>query len=77
MIGFVVGRTFSDAIASLDHWVALILLGFIGGKMIVEAIQEHRHPEACPAVRIFAFRTLLLQAIATSIDALAVGISLR
>ncbi len=75
VIGFVAGRTFSDAIASLDHWVALILLGFIGGKMIVEAIQEHRHPEACPAVRIFTFRTLLLQAIATSIDALAVGIS--
>lgn len=75
MLGYLVGSTFSEAISFLDHWVALILLGFIGGKMIVEAFKELKHPEACLNVEKFlTFRTLLLQAIATSIDALAVGI---
>lgn len=75
VLGYVVGSTFSDAIAFLDHWIALILLGFIGGKMIHEAIKELKFPEACLNVeKNLTFKTLLLQAIATSIDALAVGI---
>lgn len=73
--GFFAGRTFSDAISSLDHWIALILLGFIGGKMVFDGIQDLRNPEACDPSRSFDGRTLLLQAVATSIDALAVGIS--
>lgn len=74
IIGYFAGYTFSDAISSLDHWIALILLGAIGGKMIYDGITELRNPDSCPAQRCFTVRVLLLQAIATSIDALAVGI---
>lgn len=75
-IGFVAGSAFSDAVRSIDHWVALILLGFIGGKMIWEAASELRHPEkANLESKKFSLRTVLLQAVATSIDALAVGVS--
>lgn len=75
LIGYIIGSTFSDTITFLDHWIALILLGFIGGKMILEALNELKYPEACLNVeKNLTFKTLLLQAIATSIDALAVGI---
>lgn len=74
MIGYFAGRTFAGAISSLDHWIALVLLGFIGGKMLIEAIRELREPESCPA-RKFSFQLLLMQGVATSIDALAVGVS--
>ena len=75
LIGYFAGRTFSDAISSIDHWVALILLGFIGGKMVVESVHELRHPSTEPVCRTFTVRLMLTQALATSIDALAVGIS--
>ncbi|MEM1483269.1 manganese efflux pump MntP family protein [Oscillospiraceae bacterium PP1C4] len=75
IIGYFAGRTFSNAIGTVDHWIALILLGVIGGKMVIDGIKELRHPEACDANRIFSYQTLLFQAIATSIDALAIGIS--
>ncbi len=76
IIGYLMGSTFSETIAFLDHWIALILLGFIGGKMVVEAVKELKHPEACLTGENFlTSKVLLLQAIATSIDALAVGIS--
>lgn len=75
IIGYFAGRTFSNAIRSADHWIALILLGIIGGKMVFDGIQELRHPEACSASQSFTWKILLLQAFATSIDALAVGIS--
>lgn len=74
VIGYFAGQTFSVYIKNLDHWVALILLGFIGGKMIWEAISEMRHPEEETCGKDFTFRLLLVQAVATSIDALAVGI---
>lgn len=74
IIGYFAGQTFSAFISSLDHWIALLLLGFIGGKMIRDAVKELRQPEICPMARTFTLQILLLQAIATSIDALAVGI---
>lgn len=74
IIGYFAGCTFSNAISSLDHWIALILLGAIGGKMVYDGIIELRNPDSCPAQRCFTVRVLLLQAVATSIDALAVGI---
>lgn len=74
IIGYLAGRTFSGMIASLDHWIALILLGIIGGKMIVESIRAMRSPETCPAERALTFKMMVMQAVATSIDALAVGI---
>lgn len=75
LLGYVAGSAFSEAIAFLDHWIALILLGFIGGRMIIEAVKELKCPEAClTGEKNLTFRILILQAIATSIDALAVGI---
>lgn len=75
ILGYIIGSTFSETISFLDHWIALILLGFIGGKMVIEALKELKYPEACLNVdKNLTFKTLLLQAIATSIDALAVGI---
>ncbi len=75
-IGYLAGTTFSSAVQNIDHWVALILLGFIGGKMIWEAVGEMRSgEEEEPAVKEFSFKVLFLQAVATSIDALAVGVS--
>lgn len=75
VLGYFAGKTFSTAIENLDHWIALILLGAIGGKMIVEALQEAKAPESCPVSGVLTLRTLFLQAVATSIDALAVGVS--
>ena len=73
--GYFAGRSFSDIIQSADHWVALILLAAIGGKMVWDGIQELRSPESCSPEKVFSFRVLVLQAVATSIDALAIGIS--
>ena len=65
------GKTFASFISSIDHWIAFVLLGFIGGKMIWEAV----HPEKEECEVNLPFSTILTQAIATSIDALAVGVS--
>ncbi len=63
---------FSEYIIAFDHWIAFTLLAFIGGKMVKESFEEgeeaHFHPER--------LRTQLLLAVSTSIDALAVGVSL-
>lgn len=73
--GYYAGRTFSEAISFLDHWIALILLGVIGGKMIITAVGEIRHPETCKTRTKITWGTLILQGIATSIDAFTIGIS--
>lgn len=75
VIGFFAGITFSKQIESLDHWIALILLGAIGGKMIFEAIKEMKLPPEEVCKTQFSMKLLVVQAIATSVDALAVGIS--
>lgn len=77
IIGFFAGRLMEGFIQAVDHWVALVLLGFIGGKMLVEGIRAMRQAEDCPVEgTMFTVRGMLVQAVATSIDALAVGISL-
>lgn len=73
--GFFAGRTFSEAISSLDHWIALILLSIIGGKMIITSVIELRHPENCRVRNRITWSTLIVQGIATSIDAFTIGIS--
>lgn len=74
-IGYFAGVAFSDIISAIDHWIALVLLGFIGGKMILDAIEEMKNPvQECGSCELDN-KTLLMQAIATSIDALAVGVS--
>lgn len=74
VIGYAAGRTFADAVSALDHWIAFVLLGYIGGKMIADAVREwNAEAESCPAA--LTLGVILTQAVATSIDALAVGVS--
>lgn len=72
-IGYFLGQTFFRYIQAFDHIIALVLLGFIGGKMLYDAI-KCKDDEACSVSRL-TFGVLILQGVATSIDALAVGIS--
>lgn len=71
-IGWLAGMGFRDAIATFDHWIAFGLLAFIGGKMIYEALHPDGDEDNVRDPR--NLYTLLLLAIATSIDALAVGL---
>ena len=74
VLGYLLGSVFADYIKAFDHWVAFILLGFIGGKMIWEALFEK--DECCESRKNpLDNYTLFILAIATSIDALAVGIT--
>lgn len=70
-IGYFLGSAFERYITAFDHWIAFALLALIGGNMIREAL----HPDEDGADASLGFRTMLLLAIATSIDALAVGIT--
>lgn len=74
LIGYFAGTLFAEAVASIAPYVALVLLGFIGGKMIYEALKKSKEEEE--TVKNLGVGALTAQAIATSIDALAVGISL-
>lgn len=73
LIGYFVGVAFTDFVTSVDHWIAFVLLGIIGGKMVKESFEKD---ECCCTDPDFSFRTMLAMAVATSIDALAVGVSL-
>ena len=73
LIGFFLGRQFSTYITIVDHWITFILLAFIGGKMIYEALSEDSECETCGSG--IDIKELFLLAIATSIDALAVGVT--
>ena len=71
LIGWLLGASFADKIAAVDHWIAFVLLSIIGGNMIKEALgkgEEDCDPSLAPM-------TMLLLAVATSIDALAVGVT--
>lgn len=72
LIGYFVGLGFADLVAGVDHWIAFVLLGFIGGKMIKEACAKDDTEEHNPD---FSFKAMFALAVATSIDALAVGVS--
>lgn len=74
-IGFFGGTLLAGVIQGFDHWVALVLLGFIGGKMLVEGIWAIRKPEDAPEAARYTVKTMMVQSLATSIDALAVGVS--
>ncbi len=71
LIGYCLGTGFQDKITNIDHWIAFVLLGAIGANMIKEALSGEEK-EADPS---FGVRTMLLLAVATSIDALAVGVT--
>ncbi|MBQ4546316.1 MAG: manganese efflux pump [Oscillospiraceae bacterium] len=70
LIGYLLGSTFEQYITSIDHWVAFILLGIIGINMIKESRETENDQDAS-----FGFKAMLVLAVATSIDALAVGIT--
>ena len=70
-IGYFLGSTFEKYITSFDHWVAFVLLAIIGGNMISEGCSK----EDGKANDSFSFKTMIVLAVATSIDALAVGIT--
>ncbi|MDR0586741.1 MAG: manganese efflux pump MntP family protein [Treponema sp.] len=74
MIGYFAGIYFTNKIQNSDHWIAFILLGFIGGKMIKESFSKEAKEEK-PDKDSFGFIKMLVLAIATSIDALAVGVT--
>ena len=73
LIGYFTGTLFAERIQNFDHWIAFALLGVIGGKMIKEGLsndddkEEHENK--------FLFVNMLILAVATSIDAMAVGIT--
>lgn len=69
-IGYLLGANFANVIEKYDHWIAFILLGIIGGNMIKEAFGEEEEMDSK-----FDVKTMIPLAIATSIDALAVGVS--
>ena len=71
LLGWLMGVSFSSYITAFDHWIAFILLGFRGGKMIYESFGEEE-----TTISSFSTKTLLTLGVATSIDALAVGVSM-
>lgn len=72
VFGFFLGEAMKSFITGIDHWIAFVLLGMIGANMIREALSEQKEERKS----ILDFRTLIFLAIATSIDALVVGITL-
>ena len=74
-IGFVLGKRVGPFIQAWDHWVAFVLLGFIGGKMLWES-RGAPDKEDASKKDLYGFRIMIVLAVATSIDALAVGITL-
>ena len=76
LIGWALGTTFAKKIVNFDHWIAFILLSYVGGKMAVEAIKEWKDNEVVDEMDPpLDLKELTLLAIATSIDALACGVT--
>lgn len=71
LLGWGLGVSFSSYITAFDHWIAFVLLGFLGGKMIYESFEEEE-----TTISSFSTKTLITLGVATSIDALAVGVSM-
>lgn len=71
ILGWAMGRQFANAIAAVDHWIAFVILAIIGGKMIYNSVKGDNACSCAP----LKIRELFLLSIATSIDALAVGVT--
>ncbi|MCK5309606.1 MAG: manganese efflux pump, partial [Thermoplasmata archaeon] len=72
LLGWLGGMGFAEQIESIDHWIAFGLLTIIGGKMIKEGMEQKSQ---CETFNIRKIRVLVILSIATSIDALAIGIT--
>ena len=75
LIGWVLGSQFAGYIQNIDHWVAFVLLVLIGGNMVREALSPEEEGVACAVESKLDYKQLFLMAVATSIDALAVGVT--
>ncbi len=75
LIGYFLGTTFEKYVTTVDHYIAFVLLAAIGVNMIKESREKDEAEEDC-GCSSFAFKTMFVMAVATSIDALAAGISL-
>ena len=73
LIGWLVGQTIVDFIAPVDHWIAFALLAFVGGRMVREGLDPNHEGSKCDPSR---GKMLVILCVATSIDALAVGLSM-
>lgn len=71
VLGYLLGRNFENLVANIDHWIAFILLSAIGVNMIKETL-ENKNEDSNDDI---SFKTMIILALATSIDALAVGIT--
>ena len=71
LAGYFLGVGFADYVSEFDHWIAFVLLAIIGGNMIKESLDK----DTCEMDPDFSFKTMSMMAVATSIDALAVGVS--
>ena len=70
LIGYYLGTLFANLIAAIDHWIAFVLLAYIGGQMILEARKSEELDDKMDV------RTMFVLAVATSIDALTVGVTM-
>ena len=76
LIGWALGSTFAKKIVAYDHWIAFVLLLYVGGKMVVDAIKEWKEKDTVEEMDPpLDYKELTLLAIATSIDALACGVT--
>ena len=73
LVGWALGTQFEQFITPVDHWIAFVLLALIGGKMLWDAFHEDDEELSCPADGKLDLRELVMLAVATSIDALAVS----
>lgn len=74
-VAYVLGQAFSELFDAIDHWIAFLLLSVIGAKMLLDAIKELRSKEEDIAEKHYSFPEVIVQGVATSIDALFVGVS--
>lgn len=75
LLGWVMGFRFTGYIESIDHWVAFCLLALIGGNMLRESLSKEDDETACAVSDRLELKRLFVLAVATSIDALAVGVT--
>ncbi|MGO5048400.1 manganese efflux pump MntP [Dysosmobacter sp. Sow4_B12] len=75
LIGWFLGFQFAGYIQSFDHWVAFVLLALIGGNMVREALSPEEEETSCAVNSKLNHKKLFMMAVATSIDALAIGVA--
>ena len=75
LIGYLIGHAFIEYISKLIPYIALALLGFLGVKMIIDSRKCDKEEDDCGCESLITFKVLIVQAIATSIDALSTGVA--